>query len=260
MHSVAIEIGGFAIYWYGILAALAFMAAFWTASRRAGLHGIPGQAIVDLAPWLIGGAIVGARIWYVVYFWRDEFSGKPLWEVFMLRRSGLVFYGGLVGASLATLVYSRVQALSLWKVADCLAPSIALGHGFGRIGCLMTGCCYGRPTDLPWAIHFPQDHWTNGVGVHPTQVYESALNFFLYFGLAWFYRRKSFDGQVFAVYLVFYAFLRAFVEAWRGDYPELYLGGTTTPAQIFSVLILGLGATLFWVLKRHREKIGNSLS
>lgn len=260
MHSVAFTIGGFAIYWYGILAATAFVAAFWTASRRSEVYGLPGQAIVDLAPWLIGGAIVGARVWYVIYFWSDEFAGKPLWEVFMLRRSGLVFYGGLVGASLATIVYARVQRLSLWRVADCLAPSIALGHGFGRIGCLMTGCCYGRPSDLPWAIHFPTDHWSNGIGVHPTQIYESALNFFLYFGLAWFYRRKKFDGQVFAVYLVLYAVLRGFVEAFRGDYPELYLGGTVTPAQMFSVLIFVVGVFLFWILRSRHQRAGNAVS
>ncbi|MDA1272631.1 MAG: prolipoprotein diacylglyceryl transferase [Verrucomicrobia bacterium] len=254
MHSIAFEIGGFAIYWYGILAALAFVAGFWTAGRRAGLYGISGQAVVDLAPWLIGGAIIGARIWYVVYFWNEEFSGKPFWEVFMLRRSGLVFYGGLAGASLATILYVRLKALPLWKMADCLAPSIALGHGFGRIGCLMTGCCYGCPTDLPWAVRFPADHWTAGVAVHPTQIYESALNFTLYAGLAWLYPRKRFDGQIFAVYLCAYSVLRAVVESFRGDYPKRYLGGVITPGQIFSVLTLVAGVALFLALKRRKQK------
>ncbi len=251
VHSIAFQFGGVAIYWYGILAALAFVAGFWTASRRAERYGISAQTIIDLAPWLIGGAIVGARTWYVLYFWKEEFSGKPLWEVFMLRRSGLVFYGGLVGASLATIIYARLKKLSLWNLADSLSPSIALGHGFGRLGCLMTGCCYGRPTDLPWAIRFPADHWTGGIAVHPVQVYESILNFMLYFALAWWYRKRRFEGQIFGIYLVAYSVLRAFVETFRGDYPKRYVAGMITPAQMFSVLTVLAGLVLLWKLARR---------
>lgn len=124
---------------------------------------------MNLAPWIIAGGIIGARLLYVITYYREEFSLKPWFEMFFLRRSGLVYYGGLIGASLATVIYCRKQKLPFWKIADVLAPSIALGHIFGRIGCLMTGCCFGRPTDLPWAIHFPTDHPTHGFGVpHPS--------------------------------------------------------------------------------------------
>ncbi len=250
MHSVAFEIGGVAIYWYGILTAAGFFVAFWTASRRASREGLSSAAIADLAPWLIGGAIVGARLLYVISYWREEFAGKPISEIFMLRRSGLVFYGGLIGASLATIFYARFKRLPLWKIADVIAPSIALGHAFGRIGCLMTGCCYGRPTQWPWAIHFPADHWTRGVGVHPTQIYESALNFGLFLGLTALYRRKRFDGQIFAAYLIAYAVLRVVVELFRGDYPIRYLGGIATPAQLVSAAILAAGMALLVILPR----------
>jgi phosphatidylglycerol:prolipoprotein diacylglycerol transferase len=142
----------------------------------------------------------------------------------------------------------------LWKLADILAPSIALGHVFGRIGCLMTGCCYGRACALPWAIHFPLEHSTKGVGVHPTQIYDSLLSAGLYAGLAWLYRRKKFDGQVFATYLICYAVLRSFVEAFRGDYPTRYLGGIATPAHLVGAVILGAGVILYWTLPRRELK------
>jgi phosphatidylglycerol:prolipoprotein diacylglycerol transferase len=243
------------IYWYGILAALGFLAAFWTSSRRAPREGMSPELILDLAAWLIGGAIVGARLFYVLSYWEAEFAGKPFWEIFALSRSGVVWYGGLIGASLATIFYAARKRVSLWKLADVIAPSIALGHVFGRFGCLMTGCCYGRHSDLPWAIRFPADHWTGGDSVHPTQIYEALLNGILYVGLMTLYRHKRFDGQVFAVYLIGYAVLRVFVEAFRGDYPKYYLGGHVTPAQLISMGILAIGFGLFWRLSQARETV-----
>jgi phosphatidylglycerol:prolipoprotein diacylglycerol transferase len=253
VHPVAFQFGGFTIYWYGILAALGFLAAFWTSSRRAPREGLPPEMILDLAPWLIGGAIVGARLFYITTHW-DEFAGRPVWEYFALGRSGLVWYGGLIGACLATILFAQYKKASLWKLADVIAPSIALGHIFGRFGCLMTGCCYGRPTDLPWAIYFPKDHWTRGVGVHPTEIYEALLNAALYGALMWLYQKKKFDGQIFAAYLIGYALLRAFVEMFRGDYPKYYLGGYVTPAQFLSVGILAVGLFLWWWLSgKHAD-------
>jgi phosphatidylglycerol---prolipoprotein diacylglyceryl transferase len=250
VHPIAFQLGSFTIYWYGILTALGFFVAFLSASRRSVAAGLPPQAVADLAPWLIVGAIVGARALFVISYWKEYFADKPLWEIFMLSRSGLVYYGGLVGSCLATIIYCQIRKLPLWKVADTLAPSIALGHGFGRVGCLMTGCCYGRPTSLPWAIHFPHTHETAGAGVHPTQIYESTLNILLFLSLAWLFKRRKFDGQIFATYLVAYAVLRTFVEMFRGDYPKYYLGGIVTPAQLVSAAILIIGVALFWRLSQ----------
>ena len=246
MHSIAFQIGGVAIYWYGILVAAGFLAGCWTASRRAPAGGIHSERIVDLVPWLLLGAVVGARLWYVIAYWREEFAGHPIQALFEIRSGGLVFYGGLIGASLAACIYARLRNLPLWKLADILSPSIPLGHAFGRVGCLMTGCCYGKPTALPWAIHFPAEHWTGGVGVHPTQIYESLLNLCLYGGLAWLFRRKRFDGQIFSAYLMSYAILRAAVELFRGDYPKHYIGGVVTIGQISSLAVFAVGALLWW--------------
>ena len=251
MHKIAFQFGSLTVYWYGILVALGFLAGFWTAGRRAPREGIASEKITDLGMWLLIGAIAGARILHVISYWRQEFAGKPWTEIFMIQHGGLVFYGGFFGASLATIIYARVKKLPLWKLADALAPSIPLGHAFGRFGCLMTGCCYGKPTDLPWAIRFPADHETQGAAVHPTQIYEALLNFALYVFLAWLYRRKKFDGQVFAAYLLGYAILRAIVETFRGDYRPAEYTGVLSPGQFVSVFIFLAGVILWAIFRRH---------
>lgn len=262
MHKIALHIpffwhGGWTsipIHWYGVLVATGFLAGLWTASRRGLRSGIAPEKILDAGPWLILGAIIGARILYVISYW-ENFAQDPIPEIFMIQRGGLVFYGGLVGAIASTLLYLRLKRLSVWKFGDALAPSIALGYFFGRFGCLMNGCCWGKPTDLPWAIHFPPDHETHGQCVHPTQIYEALLNLGLYAALAWLYRRKKFDGQIFALYMICYPLLRSFVEMFRGDYPRHYLGGWATPAQLFSLAILASGVALLLLLPKYQAKV-----
>jgi len=234
------------VTWYGLFVVAGFMAGLWTASRRALLRHIHPDTIFDLGPWLLLGAIVGARAFFVVSYWQEEFAGRPIYEIFMVQRGGIVYYGGLIGASVACIIYARIRKLPLWRLADVLAPSIALGSFFGRWGCLMNGCCYGRPTTLPWGIQFPEGHQTYPDHVHPTEIYDSLLNFALYGFLAWLYRRRKFDGLVFGVYLISYAILRSFVELFRGDYtPEHYWKGLT-PAQLISIGIIVAGLLLLW--------------
>jgi phosphatidylglycerol:prolipoprotein diacylglycerol transferase len=263
VHPIAFHLGRLPIHWYGVMVALGFMAGLWTASRRGLREGVPPEKVLDLGPWLILGAIVGARTLYVISYWNEEFAQHPT-EIFMIQKGGLVFYGGLIGSSLACIIYAGVKKLPLWKFADILAPSVALGYVFGRIGCLMNGCCYGRVCSLPWAVRYPnqspiwKQHYEAGLTgfddrsapVHPTQVYDSLLNLAFYLGLAWLYRHKKFDGQVFGAYLIGYALLRSFVEVFRGDYPQHYLGGWATPAQLVSVVIILAGIALLLIRSR----------
>lgn len=255
MHPIAFQFGPLTVHWYGIMMAIAFIAGIWTASRRGMREGIQSEKILDIGPWLIVGTIVGARALHVATYWNEEFAGKPIWEIFAVWHGGLVFYGGLIGATLAGILYARLKHIALWKLADVLAPSIALGYVFGRIGCLLNGCCYGRECSLPWAIHFPPGHETYPTGVHPTQIYDSLLNLVLYFGLAWLYRRKKFDGQVFAAYLLCYAVTRSIVESFRGDYSPVHIHGVLhlTPAQLVSIGIFAVGVGLWAVLQRFRR-------
>ena len=248
MHQVALEIGSLRIHWYGVLVAAGFLAGLWTASRRALKAGVPAETVLDLGPWLIVGGILGARAWYVIAFWRQEFASQPWTEVFMIHHGGQVFYGGLIGGVAAGLIFIWRRKLPLWRVADVLAPSIALGQAFGRLGCLMNGCCYGRACTLPWAIHFPKDHETGGVGIHPTQIYEALFDASLYALLAVRFDRRKHDGQIFGLYLVLYSVGRSVIEMFRGDYAVRYLGWFT-PAQVFSVVLLVAGGIILWRLR-----------
>ena len=253
MHPIAFKLGPLTVHWFGIMIALAFLAGMWTAVRRAPIAGVSGELIADLVvPWLLLGSVLGARLLYVATYWKESFAGQPWWEVLMIQRGGLVFYGGLIGASITTIIFARAKKLPLWKLADIFAPSVALGSMFGRIGCLMNGCCFGRACDLPWAIRFPADHSTGGVPVHPTQIYDGLLNLALYLGLAWLFRhRRKFDGQIFATYLICYAFTRSIAEAFRGDYNAAHLHGGLTPAHLLSVGIFITGVIFFVVLKNR---------
>lgn len=253
MRPIAFNLGPLTVHWFGVCIALAFLTGLWTATRRAPRAGIPGEQIADLVvPWLLLGGVLGARLLYIATYWRDSFAGQPWSELFMIQRGGLVYYGGLMGASLAVILFARWKTIPLWKLADVLTPSIALGSMFGRIGCLMNGCCHGRPCALPWAIRFPDDHSTQGLPVHPTQLYDALLNLALYLGLAWLFRRRKFDGQVFAVYLLGYAVTRSIVEAFRGDYNEGHLHGGFTPAHLVSVASLAAGVVLFFALRKRK--------
>ena len=236
------------VRWYGVMMALAFLAGLWTATRRARLANVHGDVIADVTMWLMGGSIIGARFVYVTTYWKQEFADQPFREVFMIQHGGLVYYGGFLGAAVAAIGYLAWKKLPAWKILDILAPSAALGSVFGRIGCLLNGCCYGRACDLPWAIHFPADHETHGAGVHPTEIYDALLNLVLYLTLAWLFRRRKFDGQIFALYFIGYAICRSIVEIFRGDYPADHIhAGLLTSAQLLSVPILIAGIMLyFW--------------
>lgn len=255
MHPIAFQLGSFTVHWYGVMMALAFVFGLWTASRRGLRDGIAPEKVLDIGPWLIIGTILGARTLHVITYWKEEFANQPLREIFMVQHGGLVFYGGLIGASLACILYVRLKKVPLWKMADILAPSIALGYVFGRMGCLLNGCCYGKACEMPWAIRYPVGHETHPVSgpatpVHPTQIYDSLLSLGLYLGLAWLYRRKKFDGQVFATYLMCYAVTRSIVEIFRGDYSQVHLHNGLTPAHLISIAILATGIGLFVLLRR----------
>ena len=251
MHPIAFQLGPLTIHWYGVMIALAFLFGLWTATRRARRENISGEKIADIVLWLMIGGILGARAVYVMTYWREEFSNQPFSEIFMIQHGGLVYYGGLIGAIVAGSIYIRWKKLPFWKTADVLAPSIALGSVFGRAGCLLNGCCYGHPTNLPWGIRFPANHPTGGVPVHPTEIYDALLNLALYIFLAWLFRRKKFDGQIFATYLLCYAVTRSFVEYFRGDYTNLHYHFGLTPAQWISVPIFVAGLALATILSKR---------
>jgi phosphatidylglycerol---prolipoprotein diacylglyceryl transferase len=256
VHPVGFHLGPFTVHWYGVFVAFGFLIGLWNASRRGAKVGIQPEKIYDIGLWLIVGGILGGRIVHVITYWQSDYANKPIWEIFAIHHGGLVYYGGLIGASLGGILYARVKKLPVWKLADVLAPSLALGYAIGRIGCLMNGCCYGERCDLPWAIRFPQTHDTHGALVHPTQIYESLLNLILFVAMARFFWRRKFDGHVFGVYLMCYAIARSIVEVFRGDYSAQHIHAGLTPAHIVSIGIFIAGLVLIWKLPRTVPKRG----
>jgi phosphatidylglycerol:prolipoprotein diacylglycerol transferase len=254
VHPIAFQLGPLPLRWYGVMMALGFFFGLWTATRRARRANVSPDIVADVTLWLMFGSIVGARFVYVTTYWKQEFADQPLSEIFMVQHGGLVFYGGLIGATLTGIGYLLWKKQPVWKIADILAPSVALGSVFGRIGCLMNGCCYGYQCSLPWAIRFPADHETHGAAVHPTQIYDASLNLILYLTLAWWISRKKFDGQIFAAYLMGYAVFRSIAEHFRGDYPTDHIHNGLTSAQVLSIGIFATGALLWWWCSRAAVK------
>jgi len=267
VHPIAFYFGSYPVRWYGVMIALAFVAGLWTATLRAKREKISADKIADIILWLMIGGIIGARIVYVATYWREEFASQPLTEIFMIQHGGLVYYGGLIGGILAGLIFIFWKKMPLWKTADVLSPSIALGSVFGRAGCLLNGCCYGRPTNLPWGIRFPNgsspweqqfsaglvDANSPSLPVHPTEIYDGLLNLVLFIFLAWLFRHKKFNGQVFATYLICYAVFRSVVEYFRGDYSSLHYHFGLTPAQWIGVPIFAAGLILAIFLSHRAE-------
>jgi phosphatidylglycerol:prolipoprotein diacylglycerol transferase len=249
VHPVFIRLGPLDIHTYGVLVAAGFVAGLWLAARRAGRSGLKTEAVTDLGAWLIVAGILGAKLFHVIFFWGEFVAG---WQAEGVRslREGFVFYGGFIGACAATIFYARRRQLPLWKLADVLAPSVAIGHAFGRLGCFFNGCCFGKACALPWAVEFPPPHLMRGMPVHPTQLYEAAGNLAIYAGLSALYRRKRFDGQIWWLYVLCYGALRFAVEFFRGDYDAHWLGVFTLGHVIAAGMIALAAAMLFGSTRR----------
>ena len=178
MHPILFEIGGFPVYTYGLLLAAAYLLGLQFALVRARARGLDPNRVMDLGIWIIVSALVGAKLLLLIVDF-DKFSRDPA-ELLNLLRSGGVFYGGLIAAVVVALWYLRRHRMPMWTVTDVFAPGIALGHVIGRLGCLFAGCCFGRPTDVPWAITFHNEFAARNVGtplgipLHPTQLYEAG--------------------------------------------------------------------------------------
>lgn len=247
--------GGFSLHAYGLFIAMGFLLGIGLALKEARRQGLPGERILDLSLYIIISAIVGSRLFYALIHY-PQYLKEPL-AIFKIWEGGLVFFGGLILASIVGGWYINKAGLPFWQTADLLAPSLALGQVFGRLGCLAAGCCYGRPSDLPWAVTFsdPECLAPIGIGLHPTQLYESSAALIIFFLLILLRRKTFFVGQGITAYLFFSGWARWLVEFFRGDYRGNLLGGGWSDTQYVSGLLilfsLGLGG---YLLKRKREK------
>lgn len=244
------------IYSYGVMVALGFLAGSWYVSRQAKAQGEDPAKALDLVFYILIAAILGSRILHVLVAERERFFENPLY-LFRIWEGGLVFYGGLIASLLVSVWFFRKHKLPALKFCDFFAPAIALGHAIGRQGCFLAGCCHGHPllAQAWYTITFPYNPDSlapSGVPLYPTQLIESAAEFLIFLGLHWVLKRKKFDGQVIALYLMLYALARFFIEFWRGDIDRGFVfGGGLSTSQLIALIMFAIGAGFYLYRRKH---------
>ena len=264
MYPELFRIGSFPINTYGIFLAIAFLTAILITVKLAERDGLPRERIYDLSLWMLLASLVGSKI--LMLFTEPEYRDNPLGLLSLdFLRSGGVFYGGLLGAVIAGYLLMKRYKLPWWKPADACAPGIAIGNFFGRQGCFAAGCCWGKPTSLPWGVQFSElGHEITGVPIdqhlHPTQLYESFAMLLVFFGLLWLHKRKRFDGQVILVYALLYSTIRFAIEFVRNDPRGDILGLTTltglSTSQMIS-LVIGIIALILLIARNRKTRVLN---
>ncbi|KPU28330.1 diacylglyceryl transferase [Caloranaerobacter sp. TR13] len=241
MNPIAFEIFGISVRWYGILISLGMLLGTVIAVKECRRIGFDEEKLIDLLIFAIPLAVIGARIYYVIFNWQ-YYKGDIL-KMINIRGGGLAIHGAIIVSVIVALVYCKVRKISFWEIADIVAPSIILGQAIGRWGNFINQEAYGTPTDLPWGII------VNGQKVHPTFLYESIWDFAVFLFLLWYRKNKvKVKGEVFLLYLMLYSFARFFIEGLRID--SLMLGHFRV-AQLISVVIIAVSFILFY--KRRKD-------
>ncbi len=257
------------LHTYGLLIATGFLAAVHVARGAAGQEGEDPERVVDLCFYILVAGLIGSRIVFIITQW-ERYASDPL-KIFMFWEGGLVFYGGFIAATGFVFYYTRKHRMNFLRLADILVPSLALGHAFGRLGCLAAGCCFGTPTDVSWGVIFPdgapahQAHVAQGLisfsetalAIHPTQLYESGFEIIMFITLSAMRPFKRMHGQLFLIWLAIYPIFRSFNETLRGDKVRGeglgFLGLSTS--QYISIGVVCFAVWLFFYLRKNRPDI-----
>lgn len=281
MDPVAFHLGPLTIRWYGVFFALGFLAGYQLLLYRARKSTLGPDRAANLTFVGMVAGVIGARLLYVVQNWATEFRDNPA-EIIRIDHGGLVFYGGFILGTLVMVGLSRARRFPLGEFADLVAPALALAHAFGRVGCFLNGCCFGRVWHGPLAVTYPpgsevmRAQYRQGIfpldivervreyladpassapvscfPVFPVQLLEAAVNLAILALLLLVEKRLARRGQLFAVYLVLYAASRFGDEFLRGDYLERT--GGLTPAQILCLVLLPAAVALFVLFGRYGE-------
>lgn len=252
MHPILFKIGPLTIHTYGVLVATGFIAALFVAINQAKKQGIPKENILDIGFYILLSAIIGSRLLYTLIEYKHYI--KNPFDIFKIWEGGLVYYGGVLLAIPVAIIYVRKKNLPLWKLADSFAPAIAIGHAVGRFGCFSAGCCHGKPMDLPWGVTFTDPHSLaiRGIPLHPTQLYESFAEFGIFLFLLSWAKRKSFDGELFGIYIILYSLTRFIIEFFRGDPARGFIYNGISISQAISI-VLFLTAIIFIIHRRKKK-------
>jgi len=264
MFPKILDLGPVTIHTYGLLLAAAFIAGIWLTSRNARKQGLNPDSFWNLGLIVIFAALVGAKV--ILFFSNTQYYAQNFREIFSLStlRPPGVYYGGLLLALGAAAIYIIIKKLPLLITADLAAPGLALGQAVGRLGCLSAGCCYGKPTTLPWGIKFTSQYAYDNVGVplnvplHPTQIYDLAGALILCIFLTWRLSRSHAAGQIILEYLTLFACLRFFVEFFRDDDRGFVLYGLLSTSQFIAILTILVSAAFYiWIVRRRTEATQN---
>jgi phosphatidylglycerol:prolipoprotein diacylglycerol transferase len=262
MHPRLITTPIYTLRTFGVLLAAAYLAAYWWLMREAERQKMDVDAIGSLGLWAIVGAIVGAKGLMVLRSF-PAYAASPgdLFSLSLLTSAG-DFYGGFIGALVASAIFFRRHPkLPVWRVADLCGPAIALGQAIGRVGCFMAGDDYGRPTHVPWAVTFTDLDAARiggaplGIPLHPVQLYESVVCLVLFFVLVRINRRKRFNGEVILAYTALYAAARFVLEFFRGDADRGFVFGGLLSTSQFIAVILGPVALALWLRQSHKAHV-----
>jgi len=243
------HIGPLTIHGYGMMIGLGIIACVFMGMKRAKIRGLSEEAILDIAIWGVIIGFVGAKFLYVIVEF-DRFLQAPL---SVLGSEGFVVYGGIIAGVSAAMVYCKIKKLRFIEYFDLIMPSIALAQGFGRIGCFLAGCCYGRETHSFLGVTFPHGSLAPaGVSLLPTQIFSSLGNFIITGILLWYAKRVKHAGDVGILYMVLYSVGRFFIEFLRNDDRGGFLFFTTS--QWISIAILMLAFILRYILHRPSDE------
>lgn len=242
---VAFNVFSIAVRWYGILLSIGIMAGILLAYNEAKRLGHDPEYIIDLALWCVPAAVIGARLYYVIFEW-DYYQGDIM-KIINIREGGLAIHGALIAAVLTGYLFTRYRKISFWETADITAPSIIIGQAIGRWGNFVNAEAHGGPTDLPWGI------MVDGVKVHPTFLYESLWNIGVFIILLLYRKKKKVEGEVFLLYGMLYSAGRFWIEGLRTD--SLMFMGMRVAQLISIAIIAAFGALMYYRRKKKSEAL-----
>ena len=261
MHNDLFSIGPFHVYGYGLMIAIGIFCAYVLAEYRARrIDGLDDEVVFGLTWWAVVCGLIGGKVLYFVTILPTIIKNPSM--LFQDLIEGFVIYGALIGGVVGVVLYCRLKKLNCMSYFDLAVPSVALAQGFGRIGCLLAGCCYGRETDSPFGIVFQTSEYApNGIPLVPTQIISSALNFLHFIILIVFAKKyKKGEGQGAGLFFILYSAGRFVLEFFRGDMERGNVGVLST-SQFIAIFMVIFGLILFFALgKRGGDKVAASVS
>lgn len=260
INPIAFVFFGIPIYWYGIIIATSILLAVALAMRDSKKHGIESEDVIDLILFAVPISIVTARLYYVVFSWKD-FKDNPL-EIFNTRNGGLAIYGAILGALVVAYMFARKRKIDIFNLFDFLVPYLPFAQAIGRWGNFVNQEAFGTNTKMPWGMtgniirkelidmQYSGVNIDASLPVHPTFLYESLWNIGIFFLLLWYRKHKKIKGEVFFFYMILYGIGRFWIEGLRTD--SLMIGNLRISQVLAAVFVFSFGAVVF--IRRIKSK------